>query len=131
MGYPCTENGIGWMLRERKNSMVEFWEGWDWQNFRLLNVVDGFQFSSPSGPALSVKVHPVVIFNICNCYIRRPDQAERVIGTLGGSVLPDGTVDVRNSLEIPDQLCCPTPQEHMQITVCSGRTGIRGLGGDD
>ncbi|GMG98308.1 hypothetical protein Nepgr_000148 [Nepenthes gracilis] len=59
------------------------------------------QFSSPSGPALSVKVHPVVIFNICNCYIRRPDQAERVIGTLLGSVLPDGTVDVRNSYAVP------------------------------
>ncbi|KAL5568518.1 hypothetical protein UlMin_025093 [Ulmus minor] len=56
------------------------------------------QFSS-SG--LSAKVHPLVIFNICDCYVRRPDQAERVIGTLLGSILPDGTVDIRNSYAVP------------------------------
>ncbi|GAB2285761.1 Eukaryotic translation initiation factor 3 subunit F [Dionaea muscipula] len=52
-------------------------------------------------PATTVKVHPLVIFNICDCYVRRPDQADRVIGTLLGSVLPDGTVDVRNSYAVP------------------------------
>ncbi|CAL5190104.1 unnamed protein product [Lathyrus oleraceus] len=57
------------------------------------------QFSSPH--SLSGKVHPLVIFNICDCYVRRPDQAERVIGTLLGSVLPDGTVDIRNSYAVP------------------------------
>ncbi|XP_050212027.1 eukaryotic translation initiation factor 3 subunit F [Mercurialis annua] len=50
---------------------------------------------------LSAKVHPLVIFNICDCYVRRPDQADRVIGTLLGSVLPDGSVDVRNSYAVP------------------------------
>ncbi|CAL1387538.1 unnamed protein product [Linum trigynum] len=50
---------------------------------------------------LSAKVHPLVVFNICDCYVRRPDQAERVIGTLLGSVLPDGTVDIRNSYAVP------------------------------
>ncbi|KAK9283152.1 hypothetical protein L1049_011383 [Liquidambar formosana] len=30
-----------------------------------------------------------------------PDQAERVIGTLLGSILPDGTVDIRNSYAVP------------------------------
>ncbi|OIW14215.1 hypothetical protein TanjilG_21355 [Lupinus angustifolius] len=58
------------------------------------------QFSSSSS-TLSAKVHPLVIFNICDCYVRRPDQAERVIGTLLGSVLPDGTVDIRNSYAVP------------------------------
>lgn len=43
----------------------------------------------------------MVIFNICDCYVRRPDQAERVIGTLLGSVLPDGTIDIRNSYAVP------------------------------
>lgn len=57
------------------------------------------QFSSSQ--SLSGKVHPLVIFNICDCYVRRPDQAERVIGTLLGSVLPDGTVDIRNSYAVP------------------------------
>ncbi|KAB2063969.1 hypothetical protein ES319_A10G256200v1 [Gossypium barbadense] len=59
------------------------------------------QFNSPSSASLSAKVHPLVIFNICDCYVRRPDQAERVIGTLLGSVLPDGTVDIRNSYAVP------------------------------
>ncbi|XWS56688.1 hypothetical protein CRYUN_Cryun09bG0107200 [Craigia yunnanensis] len=59
------------------------------------------QFNTPSTASLSVKVHPLVIFNICDCYVRRPDQAERVIGTLLGSVLPDGTVDIRNSYAVP------------------------------
>ncbi|XP_010534462.1 PREDICTED: eukaryotic translation initiation factor 3 subunit F isoform X2 [Tarenaya hassleriana] len=65
------------------------------------------QFAAPSGVAesaaavLSARVHPLVIFNICDCFVRRPDQAERVIGTLLGSVLPDGTVDIRNSYAVP------------------------------
>ncbi|CAB4301337.1 unnamed protein product [Prunus armeniaca] len=59
------------------------------------------QFSTSSSTSLSAKVHPLVIFNICDCYVRRPDQAERVIGTLLGSVLPDGTVDIRNSYAVP------------------------------
>lgn len=50
---------------------------------------------------ITAKVHPLVIFNISDCYVRRPDQAERVIGTLLGSVLPDGTVDIRNSYVVP------------------------------
>ncbi|CAL0308926.1 unnamed protein product [Lupinus luteus] len=58
------------------------------------------QFSS-SSPTFSAKVHPLVIFNICDCYVRRPDQAERVIGTLLGSLLPDGTIDIRNSYAVP------------------------------
>ena len=57
------------------------------------------QFSSSQ--SLSAKVHPLVVFNICDCYVRRLDQAERVIGTLLGSILPDGTVDVRNSYAVP------------------------------
>ncbi|KAK4760002.1 hypothetical protein SAY87_023133 [Trapa incisa] len=57
------------------------------------------QFSSST--ELSARVQPLVIFNICDCYVRRPDQAERVIGTLLGSILPDGTVDIRNSYAVP------------------------------
>ncbi|XP_044507711.1 eukaryotic translation initiation factor 3 subunit F-like isoform X1 [Mangifera indica] len=57
------------------------------------------QFAPSSTSA--AKVQPLVIFNICDCYVRRPDQAERVIGTLLGSVLLDGTVDIRNSYVVP------------------------------
>ncbi|XP_057968144.1 eukaryotic translation initiation factor 3 subunit F [Malania oleifera] len=55
----------------------------------------------PSPTSFSAKVHPLVIFSICDCYVRRPDQAERVIGTLLGSILPDGTVEIRNSYAVP------------------------------
>ncbi|KAI5665682.1 hypothetical protein M9H77_15535 [Catharanthus roseus] len=58
------------------------------------------QFSQ-SSTNLTAKVHPLVIFNICDCFVRRPDQSERVIGTLLGSVLPDGNVDIRNSYAVP------------------------------
>jgi translation initiation factor 3 subunit F len=58
------------------------------------------QFGTSSA-SLSAKIHPLVIFNICDCNVRRPDQAERVIGTPLGSILPDGTVDIRNSYAVP------------------------------
>ncbi|MCO5563966.1 hypothetical protein L7F22_017619 [Adiantum nelumboides] len=55
-----------------------------------------------SGPTGNVaKVHPTVLFNICDSFIRRNDQTERVIGTLLGSVSSDGTVDIRNSYAVP------------------------------
>ncbi|XP_041002733.1 eukaryotic translation initiation factor 3 subunit F-like [Juglans microcarpa x Juglans regia] len=56
---------------------------------------------TPSSASFSARVHPLVIFNICDCYVRRPDQAERVIGTLLGSVSSDGTVEIRNSYAVP------------------------------
>ncbi|KAI3470857.1 hypothetical protein Pfo_027520 [Paulownia fortunei] len=55
----------------------------------------------PSATSVLARVHPLVIFNICDSYVRRPDQEERVIGTLLGSVLPDGTVDIRNCYALP------------------------------
>ncbi|KAG8066888.1 hypothetical protein GUJ93_ZPchr0005g14262 [Zizania palustris] len=55
----------------------------------------------PSSSSASARVEAVVVFNICDSYVRRPDQAERVIGTLLGSVLPDGTVHVRNTYVVP------------------------------
>ncbi|XP_059457906.1 eukaryotic translation initiation factor 3 subunit F [Corylus avellana] len=55
----------------------------------------------PSSATLSAKVHPLVIFNICDYYVRRPDQAERVIGTLLGSISPDGVIEILNSYAVP------------------------------
>ncbi|CAD6273371.1 unnamed protein product [Miscanthus lutarioriparius] len=43
----------------------------------------------------------MALFNVCDSYVRRPDQADHVIGTLLGSLLPDGTVHVRNSYVVP------------------------------
>lgn len=69
---------------------------------------------------LMAKVNPLVIFNICDCYVRRPDQAERVIGTLLGSILPDGTVDIRNSYVVPhnefsDQVALDIEYHHTML----------------
>ncbi|CAM0947355.1 unnamed protein product [Alopecurus aequalis] len=58
-------------------------------------------FPSSSSSSSSARVEAVVVFTICDSFVRRPDQAERVIGTLLGSVLPDGTVHVRNSYVVP------------------------------
>lgn len=88
-----------------------------------------------TGKVASAKVHPVVVFNICDrcasaprsrlahhfrvspsrapspddrspapdscSYIRRQETQERVIGTLLGTVSPDGVVEVKNSYAVP------------------------------
>ncbi|KAG7672636.1 hypothetical protein Ndes2526B_g08836 [Nannochloris sp. 'desiccata'] len=48
----------------------------------------------------SVKVHPVVLFTICDAYIRRNEGQARVIGTLLGKV-GDGIIDIRNCYAVP------------------------------
>jgi translation initiation factor 3 subunit F len=56
----------------------------------------------PSGhTGVVAKLHPTVLFNICDSFIRRNDQQERVIGTLLGSISADGTVEIRNSYAVP------------------------------
>ncbi|PKU87271.1 eukaryotic translation initiation factor 3 subunit F [Dendrobium catenatum] len=55
----------------------------------------------PSTTNVSAKIQPVVLFNICDSFVRRPDQAERVIGTLLGSVSADGIVEIKNSYAVP------------------------------
>ncbi|KAG9138792.1 hypothetical protein Leryth_007438 [Lithospermum erythrorhizon] len=78
------------------------------------------QFSTSPSTTQTAKVHPLVIFNICDCYVRRPDQAERVIGTLLGSVLADGTIDIRNSYAVPhnessDQVALDVDYHHNML----------------
>jgi len=51
-------------------------------------------------PNLIVKIHPVVLFAICDSYERRNDSQYRVIGTLLG-VHEKGAVEVTNCLCIP------------------------------
>eukprot|EP00245_Coleochaete_scutata_P017194 TRINITY_DN8300_c0_g1_i1.p1 TRINITY_DN8300_c0_g1~~TRINITY_DN8300_c0_g1_i1.p1 ORF type:complete len:294 (+),score=59.25 TRINITY_DN8300_c0_g1_i1:76-957(+) len=67
----------------------------------------------PSGPsALVARLHPVVLFNICDSYIRRNEPPEpvkgsgsrsqdRVIGTLLGTISSDGIVEIKNSYAVP------------------------------
>jgi translation initiation factor 3 subunit F len=48
----------------------------------------------------TVRVHPVVVFTICDAYIRRNENQERVIGTLLGTI-SDGVVDIKNCYAVP------------------------------
>ncbi|KAL6779880.1 EIF3F [Auxenochlorella protothecoides x Auxenochlorella symbiontica] len=48
----------------------------------------------------TVQVHPVVLFTICDAYIRRNQGQKRVIGTLLGTV-SDGIIDVRSCYAVP------------------------------
>lgn len=52
------------------------------------------------GPSLRVNIHPLVLFSICDAYIRRSEKQERVIGTLLG-VISDGVVEVKNCYVVP------------------------------
>ncbi|XP_035225255.1 eukaryotic translation initiation factor 3 subunit F-1-like [Stegodyphus dumicola] len=56
--------------------------------------------TSAMSPNLTVKIHPVVLFAICDSYERRNDFQHRVIGTLLG-VHEKGAVEVTNCLCIP------------------------------
>jgi len=48
----------------------------------------------------SCKVHPVVIFNILDHFVRRNEGQPRVIGTLTGINI-DGVIEIRNSFPVP------------------------------
>lgn len=52
------------------------------------------------GAQVSVKVHPVVIFNILDQFLRRSEGQDRVIGTLLG-VNVDGVIEIRNCFPVP------------------------------
>eukprot|EP00238_Polyblepharides_amylifera_P000277 CAMPEP_0196574162 /NCGR_PEP_ID=MMETSP1081-20130531/3938_1 /TAXON_ID=36882 /ORGANISM="Pyramimonas amylifera, Strain CCMP720" /LENGTH=268 /DNA_ID=CAMNT_0041892107 /DNA_START=142 /DNA_END=948 /DNA_ORIENTATION=- len=47
------------------------------------------------------KVQPLVLFNICDSFIRRSETSERVIGTLLGSYGEDGAVVIKNCYAVP------------------------------
>lgn len=53
-----------------------------------------------SAGSISSRLHPVVLFNICDSFIRRNEGQERVIGTLLGNV-EDGVVEITNSYAVP------------------------------
>lgn len=48
----------------------------------------------------SVRVHPVVLYTICDAYVRRNQGQKRVIGTLLGNIT-DGVVEVKSCYAVP------------------------------
>lgn len=75
----------------------------------------------PSPASSTARIQPVVLFSICDSYVRRPDQSDRVIGTLLGSVSADGVIDIKNSYAVPhsesaDQVALDIDYHHNMYT---------------
>lgn len=64
-------------------------------------VAPHLNLQTGSDPYDKVIIHPVVVFNILDHWIRRPDTKQRVIGTLLGSINEDGTAEIRNCYPVP------------------------------
>jgi len=54
----------------------------------------------PLGGQLSVKVHPVVLLQVCDAYIRRKEDQDRVIGSLLGTLV-DGVMEIKGCFVVP------------------------------
>mmetsp|Transcript_14582 Transcript_14582/g.24864 ORF Transcript_14582/g.24864 Transcript_14582/m.24864 type:complete len:303 (+) Transcript_14582:94-1002(+) len=57
-------------------------------------------YLNPGPSAKTVKVHPFVLINIIDHYIRRNENQTRVIGTLLGTIT-EGTIEIKNSFPVP------------------------------
>lgn len=65
--------------------------------------------------SITVRVQPVVLFSICDAYIRRNEGKDRVIGTLLGSI-SDGVVDIRECYAVPHN------ESMDQVSLCPRHT---------
>mmetsp|Transcript_14156 Transcript_14156/g.38333 ORF Transcript_14156/g.38333 Transcript_14156/m.38333 type:complete len:284 (+) Transcript_14156:86-937(+) len=54
-----------------------------------------------SGGSISVRVHPVALFSICDAYLRRSEKQERVIGTLLGSMVEANVLEIKSCYVVP------------------------------
>lgn len=69
-----------------------------------------------TGPSsISVKVHPSVLLNICDVYIRRNSKQNRVVGTLLG-YFSEGSLEIKNCYAVPHQ---HTPDSVISILIPS------------
>lgn len=80
-----------------------------------------------SGNHLSVRVHPVPLFAICDAYIRRNEKQDRVIGTLLGVVV-DNVVEVKNCFVVPhnesSEQAGPPPPIRSRAQGCRSPLGV-------
>jgi hypothetical protein len=72
-----------------------------------------FLESSPFS-ALSCKIHPVVVWSILDQFIRRPEGAGRVIGTLTG-INYEGQIEIRSCFPVPHKIITRDDE----ATVCA------------
>ena len=71
------------------------------------------------GTNLSVRIHPVALFSICDGYIRRNEKQDRVIGTLLGTIA-DGIVDIKNCYIVPHN------ESSEQVVTAISAHGVNG-----
>ena len=54
------------------------------------------------GGSVTVRVHPVVLLQICDAYVRRKEEQERVIGSLLGVLDKEkGQIEIRSCYVVP------------------------------
>jgi len=69
-----------------------------------------------SGQVSKAVVHPNVIFNVCDSYVRRNDNVERVIGTLLGHYdAKTNSLEVTNSYAVPHNVQQSTGQVLLDV----------------
>ena len=54
----------------------------------------------PRISGVKAKLHPLVLFSICDAYMRRNDDQERVIGTLMGTISAD-VIEIKSCFSVP------------------------------
>ena len=80
----------------------------------ILIIIMGFL--PISGSVSQAVVHPNVIFNVCDSYVRRNDNVERVIGTLLGHYDPKtNRLEVTNSYAVPHNVQQSTGQVLLDV----------------
>ena len=80
---------------------------------------------SPSPGQTAVKIHPVVLFSICDAYIRRNDKQERVIGTLLGGTNAEGVVEVKDVYVVPHNESSDQVRQPPRLLNKPGCTSVR------
>ena len=68
-----------------------------------------------SGGSVSVRVHPVALFSMCDAYLRRSEKQERVIRTLLGVEVEKNVLEVKS--------CYVVPHTESSEQVCFWRNG--------
>ena len=74
--------------------------------------------------AANVRMHPVVLLQICDAYIRRKEDQERVIGTLLGTSV-DGQIEVKSCYVVPHNESADQVRTH-RVQACSSDGAPRG-----
>jgi translation initiation factor 3 subunit F len=70
------------------------------------------QFLPINGSVSKAVVNPIVIFNVCDSYVRRNSNVTRVIGTLLGYY-----DQKKNSLEVTNSFCVPHNEQNGQVLL--------------